>query len=60
MTRKPEKKFYGVKSLAQRWDVSERTVRRVIKAGDLPVHWIGGQMRVSDPDREAYERRVRH
>ncbi len=59
MKRNPEKTFDSVKELAQRWDVSERTVRRLIAAGDLPVHRIGRQVRISHDDSVSYERRRR-
>lgn len=59
MERKPEENFDSVKTLAQRWLVSERTIRRLIAAGELPVHWIGSQARISPEDRKVYERRHR-
>ncbi|MFT5488010.1 MAG: excisionase family DNA binding protein [Paracoccaceae bacterium] len=60
MAPKIEDSFDSIKKLATRWDVSERTVRRLIEIGDLPAHRIGGQIRISSADREIYERRNRH
>lgn len=40
--------------VADHLDVSVKTVRRAIKRGELPVHRIGGQDRVSDWDLAAY------
>jgi excisionase family DNA binding protein len=60
MDRKTDESFESIKKLATRWDVSERTVRRLIETGDLPVHRIGSQVRISRADREAYERRNRY
>lgn len=59
MSRKPETKFDRVKTLAKRWDVHERTVRRLIDSGALRAHTIGSQKRISPEDREAYERQHR-
>ena len=53
------KSFDTIKSLAERWQVSERTVRRLIEKGDIRVHHIGGQIRISQEDRDAYERSQR-
>jgi excisionase family DNA binding protein len=41
-------------TLAARLDVCERTVRRWIKARALPVHRIGGLVRVSEADFAAF------
>jgi excisionase family DNA binding protein len=49
----------SVRKVAQRWGISERTVRRIIETGDLPVHRIGGQIRCSPEDIKAYETRNR-
>lgn len=57
MKKRPENQFDSVKSLSERWQVSERTVRRLIASGALRAHTIGGQKRISPQEREAYERR---
>jgi excisionase family DNA binding protein len=46
--------FVGVADVAARLDVCERTVRRWIKAGALPVHRIGGLVRISEADFAAF------
>ena len=51
--------FDTTKSLAERWQVSERTVRRLIEKGDIKAHRIGDQIRISQEDRDAYERSQR-
>lgn len=51
--------FESVRALAQRRQVSERTVRRLIASGALRAHTVGRQLRVSRKDREDYERRCR-
>tara|TARA_R110000787_G_scaffold100005_1_gene204817 strand:+ start:3890 stop:4072 length:183 start_codon:yes stop_codon:yes gene_type:complete len=53
------KLFDTIKSLAERWQVSERTVRRLIDKGDIKAHRIGDQIRISQEDRDAYERSQR-
>jgi excisionase family DNA binding protein len=42
--------FVAIADVAARLDVCERTVRRWIKAGALPVHRIGGLVRISEAD----------
>jgi excisionase family DNA binding protein len=48
--------FYSIGELAERYEVSERTVRRWVIAGDLVAHRFGHQLRVSAADRAAFER----
>ena len=59
MDKTSEPPFESVRALAQRWAVSERTVRRLIASGALRAHTFGQQLRVSRKDREDYERRCR-
>ena len=47
MQTDPEQPFYTVEQLAERWQLSVRTVRRFIKAGELSVHRIGTQIRIA-------------
>lgn len=42
--------------VAQSWSTSEKTVRRAIDAGDLPVIQIGRLKRVHPEDNERYIR----
>jgi excisionase family DNA binding protein len=46
--------FYSIASLAARWGVCERTVRRLIGSGKLKAHGIGGQIRIAEEDAEAF------
>jgi excisionase family DNA binding protein len=46
--------FVAIADVAARLDVCERTVRRWIKAGALPVHRIGGLVRISEADFAAF------
>ena len=48
--------FRSVASTAQYCDVSEKTVRRWIDAGDLPVHRLGRALRISEKDLEMFIR----
>ncbi|MBM1174711.1 helix-turn-helix domain-containing protein [Microvirga arabica] len=41
--------------LAERWQVSVKSVRRIVARGELKVLRIGTQIRVSPPDAAAYE-----
>ena len=43
-----------VQDAADRLAVSSRTVRRWIDAGELPVHRLGGVIRISEADLESF------
>jgi excisionase family DNA binding protein len=47
-------RFFTLNEVAERLRVSSRTVRRWIKAGALPVHRIGGLVRISEADFAAF------
>lgn len=57
-TGKPRKseEYHSVRNIADRWDTSERHVRRLIKRGDLVAHRFGAVVRVSRADLLACER----
>lgn len=44
----------SVRRVAKRLNVSERTARRLIDAGDLKAYRIGRQWRVFEPDLQEY------
>lgn len=46
--------YLSVKQLADRLSVSSKTIRRLIAAGDLPSHRLGGQVRISEQDAVRY------
>ncbi len=48
-----------VRATADRLQVAEKTVRRLIAAGDLPTHRIGGCVRVSEDDLLVFLSRAR-
>lgn len=48
--------FYTVRQLSQRWQASEKKVRREISSGKLIAHKFGSQIRISETDLSAYER----
>jgi excisionase family DNA binding protein len=53
--RPPPRSFFTVEQLATRWEVSERTIRRMIKRGELRAVEIGAQRRVPVDVVEHYE-----
>jgi excisionase family DNA binding protein len=55
-TRRGEARFLTVPQVAERWQVSEKKVRRLISSGDLIAHRFGVQIRVSEADLIGYER----
>ncbi len=48
-----------VRATAERLQVAEKTVRRLVDAGDLPTHRIGGCVRVSEDDLLVFLARTR-
>ena len=55
MTTNP-KSLSTLETLAARWGVSVRTLRRMVARGDLKTHRIGSQLRFSEEDVTAYEK----
>jgi excisionase family DNA binding protein len=49
-----DRNLLSVASVAERLDVSSKTVRRVIAAGKLRAHKVGRQVRVSEEDLALY------
>ena len=47
--RKPEQ-YFSIATVAEQLEVSTRTIRRWIAAGDLAVHHVGRQIRISETD----------
>lgn len=45
-----------LQDLAARWQVSLKSVRRIVARGELKVHRIGAQVRVSPEDADTYEK----
>lgn len=52
-------RLFSLGKVAAQLDVSVKTVRRIIKRGELPVYRISGQDRISDLDLAAYLARQR-
>jgi excisionase family DNA binding protein len=52
-------RLFSINKTAERLDVSVRSVRRWIKAGELRSHRLGGQLRISEDDLQAYLARRR-
>ncbi len=50
------KHFYSLSNVADRYDVSVRTVRRWVDAGELVAHRFGRQLRVSATDLAVFEK----
>ena len=42
--------LHSIPTVAERLDVSEKSVRRCIGRGELPAYRIGGQIRISEED----------
>ena len=55
----PAPRLLSVATVALHLDVSDKTVRRLIKSGELPVHRIGHQIRINESDLAAYIARSR-
>ena len=52
--------LHDAAAVARRLDVTVRTVRRLIAAGELPVHRIGRAVRVSEDDLARFLAARRH
>lgn len=51
--------LYSVEQVADLLGVSQKTVRRIIAAKELPVYRFGHQLRISQPDLAAFIARAR-
>ena len=47
-------KFFTISEVAERLDVSLRTIRRSIKSGDLVAHRFGRVVRIAESDLRAF------
>jgi excisionase family DNA binding protein len=54
-----EKPFYTPKALAQRLSVNLKTVRRMLKSGEIPSYSIGTAVRIDPQDVDCYLARRR-
>jgi excisionase family DNA binding protein len=55
----PVPRLLSIATVALHLDVSQKTVRRLVEDGQLPVHRVGRQIRVSEPDLAAFIARSR-
>ncbi len=61
MSEKPaqpdhDRPYWTVAQIAERWQCSEKKIRRLIKKGELIAHRFGNQLRIAEADRRSYER----
>jgi excisionase family DNA binding protein len=47
-------RLLSIAKVSTQLDVSKKTVRRWIERGDLPVHRLGRQLRISETDLAAF------
>ena len=55
-TIETEPRFFTITQVAERWQCSEKTVRRLVARDELIAHRIGAQIRISLNDLRAYEK----
>ena len=55
----PVPRLLSIATVALHLDVSQKTVRRPVDDGQLPVHRVGRQVRVSEADLAAFIARSR-
>lgn len=55
---RPDERFLGVAGVAKRLDVSQKTVRRKIAAGELPALRVGKLLRISERDLAAFAKKL--
>ncbi len=53
-TIRPRDVLLKISEVARRLDVSDKTVRRWIERGELPVHKLGHSIRISEADLSAF------
>ena len=53
-------RFLSINHVAERLGLSTKTIRRWIGAGELPVHRLGRQLRVSENDLDLFLHQNRH
>ena len=51
--------FFTARTLAERWQVSVRTVRRLIHSKQITIHRVGRQVRIARVDVIDFERGTR-
>lgn len=51
-----DKPYWTVAQIAERWQCSEKKLRRLLKKGELIAHRFGGQLRIAEADLRSYER----
>jgi excisionase family DNA binding protein len=39
-------RYYSISSIADKWDVSQKTIRRMINSGKIQAKRIGGSIRI--------------
>lgn len=54
MTKDLKPAFLAIRTVADRLNVSTRTVQRLIETGALPAHKFSGAVRISEADLQAY------
>ncbi len=54
-----EKRSYRLDEIAQDWDVSRKTVERLVRSGELEAFKIGSVWRVKSEQREEFEKKNR-
>lgn len=54
-----EERFFTVKQLAARWQISERQVHRFIESGALAAHRLGRSLRIAENDVLLFELQCR-
>ena len=59
MTTNPKPAFLAIRTVADRLNVSARTVQRLIETGKLTAHKFSGVVRISEADLQAYTARSR-
>ncbi len=55
----PTGQFHSPAEVGRRLDVHAKTVKRLIKSGELRAHLVGGQYRISEDDFASYVARCR-
>jgi excisionase family DNA binding protein len=49
-----DRPLLSVRQAAQKLNVSEKTIRRLIRRGEVPALWVGGQQRLDQDELETW------
>jgi excisionase family DNA binding protein len=59
MSKDPKPAFFTIRDVADRFNLSARTVQRLVETGELASHKFSGAVRISEADLQSFIARSR-